>query len=992
MSGDWQRLDELASAAVGTHNRIANRYLAAWGGLESGLAELMADPKLGWLDYGYGMRHVTGHLKYSDRQDELHRLMDQYSWYAAHQEQGRYVEYRSDLARARRLAAQRTDRALAAGEIAPTIGREIRYSLMDASVESVCASMTPGLLGALVERRLLGPQAAAWHIRAIVDSHTRVEMVASLMCVRYRRENASLAELAARHTWDLVFPPLTLRSWEVAGDVLYHLPRDTRESCVASLLEVAYNPDLVPKPGQLLGMLARSLSDKGLEDAINVALAIQGDDEDKNTALIALVPHLSDSMLGRIAQFETNQARPKLQRVLALRLATSCHAGTEWATKYIVHELRSSISGLHNDGTPWSASATETLLNGLDDSRRAAEIDEIVADLAYKAGIHQFPPLAQNGAAFFSEMQAQRLLASVPRKPIGYSLPYALSRILPGLPADQRPAVVTEALRVLRKYKDPNPLLNDTIRALAPHMTTHNMADIRALVNARAKDRDLLGSVAHAEILAALSSHSSNPQENAQLRQEAVTVAANCSNELKADATERIAPYLDQETRHIAFGLVELIEPGGKRDARRRAVDALVAHVQDEEELRYARSVAERIHDPLSQDSSFAGMAGYVANNTRDRLRGKIEQLVDSTDSRERAGVLIMLAHNFPDVSPERHQLLRRAASLIPTDREIRRWGTAAHLAAVRPVLTPREIQDRILAAVGNHSLKWECLDTWNALTPGLPDTHVRQIIKSAIKRRKHAGEHELCELIAMGAPHLRQSEIDKTRVFAEGRHERYRVMPLAALVHRISEPHRGRIIRQVLEDIRPRGSEIVVSGRLLAQPLAALAPAMTDDEREELIDIIVLQRPEEALTLLAALAEFFPRLPGAQQARVMAAATDAFPESFLFDGPDFPKVVRHADAAFLQRMFEAARYSSENLKVEAIIAVLGSPTTTNNGSWFAGGSDLVGPLRELFTGLTRPSLLRVLGAAAPHIAAHGGKEAVEECVTAVEDVTRWWP
>jgi hypothetical protein len=1017
MSGDWQRLIELARAAVATHRRVADRYLTAWGGIESGLPNLTADPELGWLDDGYGLRHLTAHLEYADRQDELHRLLDHHSWYDAHQKELMYVEYRSDLERARRLAAQHTDHTRAAGEIAPTIGREIRYALMDASIESISASMTPGLLRALVERELVGPEAAAWHIRGVVHYPTRVEMVASLMSARYRRENASLAEVAATHTWDLVFPPRTPRSWKVAGDVLRHLPKSTREHHVSSLLLLASDPDF-PARGRLLGMLAASLGEEDLEHATNIALAMENDREDAIAALIGLVPRLPDSMLARLDKANRLHAKGALElhRVLALRLATSCHARSEWAIAYITHEVGQLITGTVNQEIGWRDGHLETLLNGLDDSRRAAELDKIVNDLAWKARSHQFPPLEKNSATFFSETEVQRLLAAVPRKPISYTRPYALSRILPGLSASQRPAVVTEALRTLRRYKDPNPLLSDTIRALAPHVTTHNMADIRALVNALAKDGDLLGSV-HAEVLAVLSSRSSDPQQSAQLRQEAVTVAANCSNKLKAEAIEGIAPYLEQETRRKAFGLVERIEPGGIRNPRHRALDALVAHVQNEEELRYARSIAERIHDPLSQASSFAGMAGHVAKKTKDKLRGKIEQLVDSTDSRERAGILIMLAHNFPNASAEYHQLLRHAASLIPADQEIGRWGTAEHLAAVRPVLTPKEIQERVLAAVGNHSLKWECLDTWNSLTPGLSDTHVRQIIKAAQKRRNRAGEHELCELIAMVAPHLRQSEIDETRVFAEGRHERYRAMPLAALVHRLDEPHRGRVIQQILDDIRPRhpGFANVIlrlteqplddirsrhpgftGGTVLfwltAQPLAALAPAMTDDEREELIDIIVLQRPKEALTLLAALAEFFPQLPEAQQARVMAAATDSLPKSFVLDGPDFPKVVRHADAAFLQRILEAARYSSENLKVEAITAVLGSPTTTNNGSWVTGRSDLVGPLRELFTRLTRPSLLKVLGAAAPHIAAHGGQEAVEECVTAVDDVTRWWP
>lgn len=992
MSGDWQRLNELAREAVETHSRIADRYLTAWGGVEPGLPDLMADLELGRLDGAYGLRHLTAHLEYADRQDELHRLLDHYSWYAAHQKLGMYVEYRSDLARARRLAAQRTDRMLAAGGIAPTIGREIRYSLMDASVESISASMTPGLLSALVERRLLNPEAAAWHIRGVIDYPTRVEMVASLMHVRYRRENASLVETAAEHTWDLVFPPQTGRSWKVAGEVLRHLPSSTRDLYVSILLPLGSNPDF-PARGRLLGMLAPSLSEDGLEHAANIALTIENDREDAITALISLVPHLPDSMLVQIAQFDSTfvPGAIELDRVLALRLAISGHATSEWAIAYIVQELGRLIRGQGNQEITWRDSDLETLLNGLNSARRTAELDKIVSDLEREAWRHQFPPCKGDGAAFFSQEQVQRVLAAVPRRPIDYSRPYALAWLLPGLPVDHRPNVVTEALQALRKCRDSNPLHHETLLALARHVTGRNLADIRALVSTLGNKDDIVGSV-HAELLAILSSRSSDPRESTQLRQEAVDVAANCSNKLRAEAIEGIAPYLDRETRCMAFELVRHIEPGGIRNPRRRALDALVAHVQDEEELRRAWSVSEHIHDPLSQASALAGMAGHVTTRTREALRGRVEQLVDATDSRERAGVLIMLARSFPDTSPERHQLLRHAAGLIPVDRRVGdQRRTAEHLAAVRPVLPPGEIHDRMLSAVGNLRHDWEGLDIWAALTPGMPAAQLRKTIKAAQKRRDRTGEYQIAEFIAMVAPHLQQLEIDEARQFAERRHELHRAMPLAALVHRLDEPHRRRIIREILEDIRPRDHGNVLFS-LTAQPLAALASAMTDEEREELIEIIVRQRPKEALTLLVALAEFFPRLPEAQQARVMAAATTALPKSFITDGPDFRNVVRHGNVTFLKRILDAARYSTEGFKAEAIAAVLSSPTTAEQGSWVAGGNDLVGPLRELFTGLTRPSLLRVLGAAAPHIGSHGGMDAVHECAHAVEDVAHWWP
>jgi hypothetical protein len=1016
MTGDWQRLADLADTAVETHCRIADRYLTAWGDLSAGLPDLTADLKLGQLDGGYGQRHIAAHLEYAGRQDDLHLLLDHYSWYAAHQEQLMYAEYRADLMRARRLAAQHIDRVRAAGETAPMIAREIRYALMDASIESISASMTPGLLCALVEQGLVGPVDAARHIRSVVDYPTRVEMVASLMQVRYRPEHASLAERAATHTWDLVFPPRTARSWKVAGEVLRHLPTQDRERHVSYWLPYGLDPNF-PQWGLVLGLLAASLSAVDLERATYMALSIKDDRENAVKALTGLVPHLPDSLLVSL-----DNAGPyvpgvlELRRIIALRLANSCHARSEWAISYLVHEVRQLIQGSGNQEIGWRADHLETLVNGLESSRRIIELDKIVDVVVSKTRSNQFPGWTKDGARFLSEQQVQRIIAVIPRKPIGYSFSYARAWLLPGVPERRRPKVVAEILRALRKTKsDLNLFRGQTLLFLAPHVTGEQIAETRVLADIFVHNSP----ITHATLLAILSSRSTDLRESSELRYQAVRIVASCPNKLRAEAIEGIAPYLDRETRHTVLDLVSSIEPGGIRKPRHRALDALVAQVQSEGELHRARSVAARIHDPLAQATALAGMARHVEPETRGRIRSTIEHLVESTDSRACAGPLIMLARSYPDTSTEHHQILRRAARLIPADRLVGdRQRVSEYLAAVRSVLTLGEVYDRLLSTAGDiTSEPWEGLDIWNALTPIMSSAHLSQTIKATLKQLKHAGGYETAQTIAMCAPHLHRSEIDQATNLAEQCHEAYRAMPLAALVHHLKEPRRSWIIRQILDDIRPRdlgnvnvihrlgeqplndmlrrgpGSPGVnILFRLTSQLLEVLASAMTDKEREDLIEIISLQRPKEALVLLAALVNFFPQLPQTQQNRVMAAARDALPETFFLEGPDFRKIVRHADTAFLRRILEAARSSTEDLKAEAITAILESAATVDHGSWITGGNDVFGPLRDLFTGLTRPSLLNVLGAAAPHIAVHGGARAVEECVAAVGDVAQWWP
>ncbi|WP_282795384.1 hypothetical protein [Streptomyces sp. CC224B] len=63
--------------------------------------------------------------------------------------------------------------------------------------------------------------------------------------------------------------------------------------------------------------------------------------------------------------------------------------------------------------------------------------------------------------------------------------------------------------------------------------------------------------------------------------------------------------------------------------------------------------------------------------------------------------------------------------------------------------------------------------------------------------------------------------------------------------------------------------------------------------------------------------------------------------------------------------------------------------TSTRSNKGTANG---LAPVRDLLADLTRPGLLAVVRAAAPHVGHHGGMAAAQECVSAIEDGARWWP
>ena len=133
----------LRQAARAAHARVCDRYLAAWGGLESGLGTLVAQPELAGADGGYPVRHLASHLLATGREADLHRLLAlsrgrENLWYAVHAQAGDVGSYLRDV----ELAEAATGR----------LTLRLRYRLIRASVTSAVTALPPGLVREMVTR------------------------------------------------------------------------------------------------------------------------------------------------------------------------------------------------------------------------------------------------------------------------------------------------------------------------------------------------------------------------------------------------------------------------------------------------------------------------------------------------------------------------------------------------------------------------------------------------------------------------------------------------------------------------------------------------------------------------------------------------------------------------------------------------------------------------------------------------------------------------
>ncbi len=274
-----------------THDRIANFYLSAWGGLDA----LFQSAGREELD-GYGLRHMAEHLEKAGRPDDLHRLLRlerlsggvenrtvraENTWYAVQERVGQTEEYMNDLARAARLVqvADRLD--VESSHYKTCIGLGFRYALMFTSLNSLARILPPTLIVALVEKGVWLPSQGLAYVRALRPEE-RVRALIGMSSLFDNRERGTLLREAL----------------DVARGI-----SDERDRA------------------QALSELAPCLTELGrMKEALEVALEIE-DERPRARALAAPVLHLAE--LGRVEEAlkearEVVDQRDRVRRVAAL--------------------------------------------------------------------------------------------------------------------------------------------------------------------------------------------------------------------------------------------------------------------------------------------------------------------------------------------------------------------------------------------------------------------------------------------------------------------------------------------------------------------------------------------------------------------------------------------------------------------------------------------------------------------------------------------------
>ncbi|MER6204629.1 hypothetical protein [Streptomyces sp. NPDC001642] len=188
--------ETLSLAARNAHSRVADQYLAEWGGLDEGLPKLLSTPRPSGRESGYGLRNVPFHLDAAGRVEDLHRLLacrpmnregqvSSNTWYEALNGSGDLSHFLSHVARARAAAERDGERARTDSTSPPEfhsggLGLEIRYALILSSLASLAMNTPPQVIAAMTNREVWTFEQTIGHVLRRPNAAERVSAMRAL--------------------------------------------------------------------------------------------------------------------------------------------------------------------------------------------------------------------------------------------------------------------------------------------------------------------------------------------------------------------------------------------------------------------------------------------------------------------------------------------------------------------------------------------------------------------------------------------------------------------------------------------------------------------------------------------------------------------------------------------------------------------------------------------------------------------------------------------
>jgi len=865
----------------------------------------------------YELRHLGAHLAQSGCVAELHRLLSlsavdgANAWYEAQNAKGSLDIYETDIVRAWQLTERESAHKIERREAAESVGLEMRYAFILASLHSIAKGVSPDLLFALVTEQEWTLDYALAYTRQMPDARQQVKSLTGLadrlsglsqlevlrealetaetiqneferaeVLIRlvphlpaYLQDEALRAALEAKETylvadWLKRRQDITTRGpipdpedgLAIAlSELASNLPDELKTRAERQAVQLAWTkPSTAERAGvliQLAPCLSAELKRQILLEALPVSQAVE-DDKTRARLLALLAPQLAESGYKRDA-VETAQAI-QLESYRMRTLATIAGCLPEPMRDKTVCDMLEE-NGRHG----WWG--VETL----------ADLASQIARLGYGRGALDVIQAIDN-----EHFRSEALINLVPHLPKGFWLEVtdlalaiqhmkhrsrALAGIAAHMPDELRGYVVQEALAAACAVQDRYDSRSHALAELAPHLAQLGYG-AEALRAVAAISNEYLRADALIKIA---------PNLPRRLIEDALRMTQGIREGRKcADVLVDLSPYLPVALAREAVGIAYKIKEYFERD---RALKALIPVLAQSSAVTEALRAARAIHSEMQRAEALATLVPYLP----EKLLVDVLKLArEIRSSSERAQVLASLIPRLPEGL--RNRAGREALEAGKTiQNEWARPGVLQRLALCLPHNLTTEACQAALEAAQAISDFGHRTTAYLELSQYLPDRFRREALQAARKSAQRIGDEAECSKAVTTLTAHARDEAGNTMA------RRAPEMSLTTTSLQFAEKWKGQDLQKALAAARmirhegPRGlyagdyEQLEVYPSLWdstnewcqAEALLALARHLPEDRKERVLHealqlVRSITNEDERANALAALASQLPDEP----------------------------------------------------------------------------------------------------------------------------------
>lgn len=940
------RAEELVHATREAHARIAHHYLAVFGGLDTQLAELAADPALAARDGGYPLRYLAYHLDRADRVEDLHQLLvceqptgpdsARNVWFDVHDHAGSLDDYLADIRRARRRVEQHTNTQVDNGQQAPSLGLEIRYVVITAAVTTLTANVPVPLLLRLVTTGLWTATRATNHARYLHDPLTRARAFTVLLAHLPNHDKAAVAAEALAAANAIVDNDYR------AGALLElscHLSGRRRTQALADAFAAVRTSIHENHRAWALGQLVPDLPQQ-LLPAVLAAAGVINDERHRVWALMRLLPHLPEPLLATVLtlarEITGGYNRARVLTALAPRLPDQ-----------LLVDALAIARGITDPGDrAWTLGKLALRMPESREQLLAEALAVARTDTDQGNQIWALGTLMQH----LSEMQREKVLADALTTARGIIDPgyraWALSTLALCVPEPQREQIMTQALAAI------GVIVDDEDRARHLGYLASDLPD-SLLGKALTMVRGIANEYYRIRALSDVAAHLPEPEGEQVLAEALAAVGAITDEHSRTDALGYLAPHLPDSLLAEALTMAD---------------DIIIEHYR----IRVLGRIAPRL--------------------TKQLLGEALKAARTITDDRGRARLLGELSQHLPE--PQRKLLVTEALNITRATTIDYNRGTVLKELASRLTEPQRGqvLTEGLTAAraIADHDNRAEAL---SGLAPHLPEPQRGEVLAEALTAARAISTARR-RAVTLGWLASCLSEPQRGQVLTEAltaaraiTTEYVKVSYLAMLAGALPNPQRRQVITEVLDIARALPSDAGPVARALVKlarylPERFLTEALTAAyDAVAAINDLDLGRSEA----VGELAKYVRHVPARLLSEALIA-TRALPiefnATFLLGGLalHLPEPQREQ---VLAEALTAARWTTfARCAALTQAAALWGPKV---------GSHELELLRRFLDAPGLDDCFSVLAAAVPILRNVGGAAMVESCLDAIRAVQRWW-